>query len=174
MKRYLPAIGMRNLKTALAVFLSLLFYQLFPNRSPMYAVLASIMCVQPTVDSSLSAGVNRILGTALGGGLGYLIIRISWQYFGGRSPNILISLGIVAAIYLCILLRLPDAASMCCVVMVLIALEGYQQTDALVYTFNRVLDTSVGIVFAVLVNKYVKIKLPHLFPEKNDGDCPKE
>jgi uncharacterized membrane protein YgaE (UPF0421/DUF939 family) len=50
---------------------------------------------------------------------------------------------------------MKKAVVICCVVFLVITLnhdEGY-----ILYTFNRVLDTSIGIIIALFVNKYVKI-----------------
>jgi uncharacterized membrane protein YgaE (UPF0421/DUF939 family) len=50
---------------------------------------------------------------------------------------------------------MKKAVVICCVVFLVITMnhdEGY-----ILYTFNRVLDTSIGIIIALFVNKYVKI-----------------
>ena len=55
MKFKLPTIGLRTIKTAIAVFLCLLF---FPNE-PFFACLTSVFCVQDTVSNSIDMAINR-------------------------------------------------------------------------------------------------------------------
>lgn len=58
-------------------------------------------------------------------------------------------------IQICVTINMKKAVVICCVVFLVITMnhdEGY-----ILYTFNRVLDTSIGIIIALFVNKYVKI-----------------
>ena len=58
----LPHIGSRNIKTALSVLICLIFW---PNS--LFAAIAAVICVQSTIENSLKIGLNRLIGTLLGG-----------------------------------------------------------------------------------------------------------
>ncbi|WP_368236611.1 aromatic acid exporter family protein, partial [Anaerotruncus rubiinfantis] len=55
-------VGMRNVKTALAIFVCLLLYQFVPGNAS-YACIAALIAMQSTLEESWSQGRNRLLGT---------------------------------------------------------------------------------------------------------------
>lgn len=59
-------IGMRNIKTALSVFLCVVIFQIFNMGSPFYAAIAAIISMQSSVIDTFKTGKNRVLGTFLG------------------------------------------------------------------------------------------------------------
>lgn len=63
MKFKLEKIGMRNIKTAIAVVISILVSKLLKTEYPFYAAIASIISMQSSVEDSFKTGRNRILGT---------------------------------------------------------------------------------------------------------------
>ena len=50
-----PKIGLRTIKSSIAVFLCLL---LLPNE-PFFACLTAVICLQDTVYNSIDTGINR-------------------------------------------------------------------------------------------------------------------
>ncbi|MBF4731160.1 FUSC family protein, partial [Clostridioides difficile] len=48
---------------------------------PFYAVIASILCIQPDMENSLSVAKNRELSTIIGGILGMLFLIFSKNFF---------------------------------------------------------------------------------------------
>ena len=56
-----PKIGLRTIKSGIAVFLCLL---LLPNE-PFFACLTAVICLQDTVYNSIHTGINRGAGTIL-------------------------------------------------------------------------------------------------------------
>ena len=72
-KRY---IGMRTLKTGIAVVLTLYLGQTFLISNVFYAVIGTIFALQNTMKSSLVAGKNRLLGTVMGAIIGFLFAQL--------------------------------------------------------------------------------------------------
>ncbi len=153
MFKSLPHIGMRNIKTSLAVLITLFIYDYLPDgRDQVYAGLAAIMCIQPTVESSFRSSVDRIIGTCMGGFAGYIYVIICSEYFGGASSYWVTAIGITLLIYICNIIKHNDAVGMSCIVFFLIATSDLANVEPISYTFNRVVDTLVGILIALAVN----------------------
>ena len=65
-------IGMRNIKTGIAVFFATLAGYLGIVETPVYTVSVCIFSIKNTMKNSLEVSWTRILGTLLGGVIGYL------------------------------------------------------------------------------------------------------
>ena len=67
--------GQRIFKTALAVFLSFTFSHFrSADALPFYSAIAAIICTKNDVNESIEIGLNRILGTFIGGFVGFLYL----------------------------------------------------------------------------------------------------
>ena len=82
----LPTIGLRTLKTGIAVFLCLLIW---PSE-PFFACLTAVICLQDTVSNSIKVGFNRGIGTMLGASSGLIFLFI-FRYLESFIPNHFIS-----------------------------------------------------------------------------------
>lgn len=153
----LPKIGMRNIKTAVSVFLCLLLFNIIKRDNSFYACIAAIICMQQTVENTFSKGVSRIIGTIIGGVVGIILLIIVETYIVESAYLFLIPLGIIILIEICVLLKQNDAASICCIVFLSILINHRYIGDYLLYAFDRVIDTSIGIIIAVVVNRYLKV-----------------
>ena len=141
-------IGLRNLKTALAVFLSMLISKLLRLEFPFFVVIAAIISMENSLLNSFKAGKNRMLGTMIGAGMGLVCALI-------RPGNALLcGVGMIGVIYLCNLLKWRKPISMAGVMFmaVMVSLNGKSPVQ---YSFNRILDTFIGITVAVAVNYLV-------------------
>ena len=151
----LPKIGLRNLKTALAVFICMITFQLLGNRNPFYACIAAVICMKDTVESSFTIGKNRLIGTLLGGILGVIAIFII-----NCMPNLQIiksfftTIGVILAIYCCNLINKSGSVTICCIVFIGIMLN-HDDAASYNYAIGRSIDTSLGIIIAILINKYI-------------------
>ena len=75
-------IGMRTIKTGLAVAVSLFIAQLMNLKSPIFVGIAAIVSMQTTVNESLVAGKNRMLATFVGAVIGLIFSYIlPYNYF---------------------------------------------------------------------------------------------
>ena len=159
-KLELPKIGLRNLKTALAVFICMVTFQLFGKDDSFYACIAAVICMKDTVESSFTIGKNRLIGTIIGGVLGVIAI-----FLINSMPNfqimktIFTTLGVILAIYCCNLINKPGAVTICCIVFIGIMIN-HDDAASYNYAIGRSIDTSVGIIIAILINKYINPPKP--------------
>ena len=170
-------IGMRNIKTTLSVFICLLFFEAINRDKALFACMAAVICVQNTIEDSMKIGISRVIGTIIGGLSGAMILYMVNTFFDDRILIIIIPLGIMLLIQLCVKIKMKQAVSICCIVFLSITISMNHDEGYILYTYNRVLDTSIGILIALLVNKYMKMpeKLKARFkeelsePEKTDS-----
>jgi len=153
-----PKIGLRTIKTALAVFLCLLF---FPSE-PFFACLTAVFCIQDTVSNSVKIAINRGLGTILGGVIGLLFLiacrfltyNINIYIVRKFLVYLTIAIGIIAVIYLCNLIKKPGAINISCIAFLAVT-TVHAFGDPVYYTINRIIETLFGIFVALLVNKFI-------------------
>lgn len=142
-------IGMRNIKTALAVFLSIMVSNLIKLDYPFYAAIASLVCMQSSIEKTYITGKNRMLGTMVGAFLGFV--------FATLFPiNAFFSaIGIIIIIFICNKLEWNDTISMAGIVFLAIMLNIKDNKHALIYSYKRLFETLIGIVIAFLVNAFI-------------------
>lgn len=145
-------IGMRNLKTSMAVFLCIIIIKLFNMDSPFYACIAAVICMQSSVFDSFTAGKNRMIGTFIGALMGLIFATIK------EGNPFLVALGIIIVIYTCHLLGKNKSITIACIVFIAIMVNLTDKTP-LIYSTSRLLETFIGIIVSVLVNYF-------LFPPK--------
>lgn len=150
--------GLRAVKTTIVVFLCLLIAFLFKRENAFYATIAAVVCLQPTYDETFRLGLNRVIGTVIGGAFGYLVLELCTKipYYHEYWYMLIVPVGIVLLIYLCNVVNRKAAVAICCIVFLSITANSSRDiTHALSYVLNRVLDTSIGIIIAMLVNRFV-------------------
>lgn len=146
---------MRNVKTGLAVFLCLVIYRLAGQDGSFLACTSAIICMQDSVEKSVSSGLSRLLGTVFGAVLGTLLYLIGHINIGFDTTILVATLGTMLMIVFCNAIKNPGAIVIGCVVLLVIVL---QQTDQnpVAYGFFRLLDTAVGIFIAILINRFIQ------------------
>ena len=165
MKKY--KIGLRTIKTAIAVFLCLLIQLIVPGLSAINAAIAAIVCMRETPGKSFETGINRFIGTLIGGAFGFALVITSSiiPYYDAWTYTLFIPAFMILCISACVWMKKLDAVVICCVVFLMIALDtSFDQGEAVSFVGFRILDTTVGILFATLVNKF-------FFPYKGKLDA---
>lgn len=152
-----PRIGMRNIKTSTSVFLCLLFFEFLNRDNAVHACIAAIICMQNTIDDSFKKGLDRIIGTIIGGIVGAMVLFFIETYGHEQLLLFIIPLGIMILIEICVFLKLNQSIIICCVVYLSILITKQHEGGYIFYTFNRVVDTTLGIVITIFVNKYMNI-----------------
>lgn len=146
--RKLPRIGMRNVKTAIAVLLCILILHPFQMESPFYACIAAVITMQNTVEDSYETGINRIIGTLIGAVIGLILCYISPQ------NSLLIFIGAVLVVYAANLLDKKGCTSIALIVFLAIMLN-IADAPPFYYSTMRVIETILGILVSVLVNTFM-------------------
>ncbi|MGL4742414.1 MAG: FUSC family protein [Sarcina sp.] len=150
----LPKVGARNLKTALAILLSILVLKLLHFESPFYACIAAVICMSDSYENSIKMGKNRMIGTIIGGLFGTLATIILSKYNVFWLKALLIFVFIIVVIYICTLLKKPGSVSIACIVLLANLLLDRNYSNY-IYTLSRIVETFIGIIIAVLINAYV-------------------
>ena len=180
-KHDIPHVGLRTIKTALAVMVCvavfLPFHMLQDDPSdpwsmvgPLNACVAAIICMQSSIEDSWQQGFIRLRGTAIGGVVGILMLTI---YLFFPSPVLLIPMlgaSTVLVIWFCNLIHKPRACGLgcivCCIVLLYPAETGLQHYLS---ALARMGETAAGILISILINRL----LPGLPPaEQSDPGEP--
>ncbi|MBR2949818.1 MAG: FUSC family protein [Lachnospiraceae bacterium] len=147
-------IGQRNLKTALAATLCAIGYFLI-DRNPTFACIGAIFGVGSDMGNSWLNGGNRFFGTVIGGFLGMILFRIYIIFYpdGGYHALLLLLLfiGVIILILASQLFRWPGAVQPGGVVLCIILFNTPVATY-ISYSLNRMLDTGIGVLVALLIN----------------------
>lgn len=151
-------LGLRSLKTAVAVAICLAISLLSGLDTEFYAAIVAVVCMQRTSKATLSAGLSRIVGMLLGGGAGFLALLCAARFpeaYRKWAVGLVVPLMLLGLLYLCELLGQTDAAGLAVVVFLGFACNfGMTAAEILPFTLQRVAQTVVGIVVAMGVNRW--------------------
>lgn len=154
----IPPIGMRIVKSAVAVLLCYLVSFLRRGSGIVfYSQLAALWCIQMYVANTKQNAVQRLIGTTIGAlyGLLYLLIRGQvWENAGiYEMANALVISGmIVVILYTTVLIHKKQASYFSCVVFLSIVVNHVSDSNPYLFVWNRFLDTVIGILIGVGVN----------------------
>lgn len=141
-------IGMRTIKTGISVFLCVLASHVFKLEYPLYASIAAVISLQGSVTDSFHTGKNRMLGTLLGALVGLVFAII----LPGNS--IMCGIGVIIVIYILNNLKWNNSISIGCILF-LVIMTNLNGNNPFLFSMNRILDTFMGIIIALLVNYIV-------------------
>lgn len=152
-KESFPRVGMRTVKTALAASLCALVYY-FWNRSPEFACIGAIFGTGNNLANSKLHGGNRLFGTIIGGLLGMALFRVYLIFYprGGHTLLLvlLVFIGVVLLIVLCQIFwvgGVQPGGVVLCIILFNTSVDTYVS-----YAMNRIFDTAVGVIAALIVN----------------------
>ena len=147
-------IGMRNIKTAVTAAVCALIYYFF-DRSPAFACIGVIFGMgHDLTDGYKNGGGNRLYGTIIGGLVGMLLFRIYLIFVpDGRYTLLMIPFVFVGTVLLVLLCQLfwiggvqPGGVVLC------ILLFNTPVATYVDYAMNRIFDTAVGVIIALIVS----------------------
>ncbi|QSX09336.1 aromatic acid exporter family protein [Alkalibacter rhizosphaerae] len=138
-------LGMRNLKTAVAVLISLLIGKYIMEDDSFFIVVAAMLSMENSVVNSLEVGKNRVIGTVLGALLG-----MAFAYWSPGSL-VLTSLGIILLIYFLNVMKWNKSIIIASFVFLGIMLNMSGET-VYWYAINRTIDTLIGLGVGIAVN----------------------
>ena len=147
-------VGQRNVKTAVAATLCALLY-LIVGRNPTFACIGAIFGLGSDMPNSRLNGGNRFFGTLFGGFLGMALFRLYIIFYpqGGIHAALLpfLFVGVVILILVSQLFNWPGAVQPGGVVLCILLFNTPVETY-IAYSLNRIIDTGIGVVIALLVN----------------------
>ncbi|MBF7096179.1 FUSC family protein [Alkalibacter mobilis] len=141
-------LGMRNIKTGVAVLISLLLGKYLRMDNSFFIVVAAMLSMESSVMNSVEIGKNRIMGTILGATLGMGLAYLS------PGSLVLTSLGIIVIIYVSNLLKWNKAIIIAAFVFLGIMLDMSGE-EVFWYSVNRTIDTLIGIGVGLAVNFFI-------------------
>ena len=146
----LKKVGMRTVKTIIAVVLTLEISKALNMNSPILAGIAAIMTVEASVSKSFKTAKFRMYGTVLGGIIALLIT------FLAPTNSITIAIGLFIILYIANLLEWKSAVRMGMIVF-LVVIVGYDEGgDRFSYAFNRTIDTFLGVLVGTTINYFIR------------------
>lgn len=160
----LPPVGLRIIKSAAAVALCYVF-QVFRGEQGIvfYSQLSALWCMQAYISTTKQNAVQRIIGTVIGAffGLAVLLVAIFVRTHLGLSENatyvfnaLLISVTLIPVLWTTVVLKKKQASYFSCVVFLSIVVIHLSDQNPYLFTWNRFLDTMIGIGIGVSVNLF--------------------
>ncbi|MEF9961460.1 MAG: HAD hydrolase family protein [Erysipelotrichaceae bacterium] len=152
----MPKIGLRILKSSLAVFICFLISLLRQNSGIVfYSCIAAVLSMQQNDTNTKKVARNRIEGTFIGGIIGMFTLLFERAFI----PNDMIvlqyafiSFMIIPIIYITVLLKKTSASYITCVVFMSITVSHAVDINPYLFAWNRILDTLIGIFVTFGIN----------------------
>ena len=163
----LPKIGMRNQKSAFAVVICFVVWQVIrlanPNIElhPLYAYVSVVLTMRDTPENSNIYGKIRVKLTIIGLSVALVFISVSYEIQSYLSNEyleivvelIIIALGIIFSLYLSYVLKCDNLCAISAVVFLVCMIRDNSE-NVYIYALLRTLETILGIGISLLVNKY--------------------
>lgn len=156
----LPPIGLRIIKSAVAVFLCYIVNLIRGGFGLVfYSQLAALWCMQDYSSQTRTMARQRLVGTGVGAIFGLIFIAIDvnvphYDIYDYGIKAVSISLFIVFIIYTTVVINKRNASYFSCVVFLSIVVNHIGDVNPYFFVFNRVLDTVIGIAIGVSVNSF--------------------
>ena len=191
----MPRIGLRMIKTAISVFLCLMFYivlklfEYIPGvddnlaynwYNPFFAGIATAYSIHATKEASIKQAENRCIASVIGGGVGIGLVSI-YEVFGGVWPNssninletfnyivpyILISICVILVILIGVKLNKQQAIFVSILTLLSVTVNPNVNVENWQYQFG--VNRILSTIVGVLIALAVNLfRLPHRFNNKN-------
>lgn len=139
-------IGIRNLKTTIAIFLSIVLSYLLNFNSPFLAAISSLLVMEASVVDTVRSGKNRIIATIVGATIACLLCLIK------PGDVFLSALGIVIIISFCGMLNWNSFIPASGIIFLSIMFGVEIGMNPVEYSIFAILETFLGIAVAFTVN----------------------
>lgn len=177
-------IGFRTIKTAIAVFITLMIYFVlslidsdfaYTWYSPFFASIAAVYSMQSNRSKSFALARIRALGSIVGGLFGMVLIVLYEAYLMdfivinyGNVVNMFVlftltALFIVVLIYLLVRFNVFDLVWVAALTYLSVTISTRNNLPVVPFAFNRILSTIIGVLVTLFINNF---KLPR-FKNKN-------
>ena len=145
-------LGMRTIKTAIAVMLCILLFRFLNRGQPLIAALSAVFSLRQDLTTTLSFGKSRVLGNSIGGATAIIYFFMK-QYF---NNDFLIELLVLPALVAFIIVLSDGINNNSGIIsgiatMLLITLS-VPQGESFIFALDRVLDTFIGTLIAIFIN----------------------
>ncbi|WP_424685225.1 FUSC family protein [Enterococcus sp.] len=149
-------IGMRTMKTALAVMICILLFKITDRREPLIAALAAVFSLRQDLTTTVSFGRSRILGNSMGGlfAIFYFFIK---QYVHQDFLLELFLLPLLVALIIILSDGINNNTGIVSAIatMLLITLS-VTRSESIYFALQRVIDTFIGTFVAIAINFLIR------------------
>ncbi len=171
-------IGFRTIKTAIAVFITLMIYFVlslidkdfaYTWYSPFFGSIAAVYSMQSNRSKSFALARVRALGSLVGGLFGMLLIVLYESYLMdfivlnyGSVINMLVlfiltAVFIIVMIYLLVRFNVFDLVWVAALTYLSVTISTRNNLPVVPFAFNRIISTIIGVTVTLLVENF---KLP--------------
>lgn len=142
-------IGLRTLKTAAAVIISLVIVTAYGATTSklIFAMLGAMVAMEPTFKESLESCLTQIVGMIFGVIAGVLLLNLP------LNPLLVAGVGIVVVITLYNVFQIRFSPSLPCLIVVTLCTTPNIQPFT--YGLGRLWDTAIGLGVGMLINTLV-------------------
>ncbi len=120
---------------------------IFPAQLPVFAAIAALLVVQPSVNQSLSKALERSIGVIAG-----VVIALALGWLLG-SPGWIVLLAVVVAMLAAWLFRAsPGTGNQVAISAMLVLALGSSSPE---YALARIVETLIGVVIGIVVNALI-------------------
>lgn len=144
--KYKLEIGIRNIKTTIAVFISIVLSYLFNFNSPFLAAISSLLVMETSVVDTVRSGKNRMIATIVGATIACILCYIK------PGDMFLSALGIVIIISFCGMFNWNSFIPNSGIIFISIMFGVTTGINPLTYSIFSVIETFLGIAVALAVN----------------------
>lgn len=150
-------IGMRIIKTALAVFIcGVIGWLRERDGLNFFSMIAAVICMQKTAEATIRNSFNRVIGTAVGGAFGVAVLFVETQLHLQQlfMPLYILvcSVLIVPIIVTTLAIHKPTVTGFTCIVFLGVVIYHVGDASPYAYAMDRLLDTIIGIIVALIIN----------------------
>lgn len=142
-------IGLRTIKTALAVIISMVivyFYGTTDSRL-IFAMLGAMAAVQPSFKESLESCLTQIVGVMIGALIGIIFLALPLH------PLAISGFGIIVVITLYNKFHITYSPTLACLIVVILCITP--DIVPLEYAFGRIWDSAIGLAVGMIINTAV-------------------
>lgn len=149
-------IGMRTIKTLLAVAICIISLAYMGVPDPFFACIATIFVIQGDKDGSVQNAKNRVWGTAFGSAISNVVLlALSFLPYNAYVQTLATCLSIFLLIQVAIYFKKPMAIFPGCIVLCAILCTTTNIQMPFIYGVKRTIYTLYGALVGLGVNLYV-------------------
>lgn len=149
MKRHRIHVGLRTVKTAVAIIAAMILVEPYGATSAklIFAMLGAMAAVQPTFKESLDTCVTQITGVIFGAAAGVLLLALP------TGPLASVLIGVIFVITVYNMLHVSASPSLPCFILVMVCTDS--EMAPIAYALGRIWDTAIGLGVGMLINMLV-------------------
>ena len=137
-------VGARVLKTGVAIVIALFLAEFFKLPSPVFAGIAAIFAIQPSIYRSYLSIVEQIQGNFIGATIAVI--------FGLSFGHHIVAIGIAAIVVIALMRKFNLDNSMSLALVTVVAIMVYEGEDFLEFGAIRFITVMVGVLASLIVN----------------------